>query len=246
MFEFNDFAMSFPNTVAEFAIYKRSEGGRLTPATGVILYKNGEKCVNNILKICSSEANVDNIAKIAVGISFTDAAEKGNHVFFLKEKESDLRVDYGDLSNGFLAEKRVVYNPLARNLFLILLLIIAVLIVWRILIRPMMYERFKIKMLYLIYPDTMKTLRIKGCTKVVCSRKKQSQSFINKFFTGTVAFVQNDFWEQDVEITPKDKKSVRVRPARGFTVTPSNTVVIGTDTDITNTNTKEIVKLKIN
>jgi hypothetical protein len=92
----------------------------------------------------------------------------------------------------------------------------------------------------------MKTLKIKGFAKVICSKKKQSQSFVNQFFTGKIAFVQNDYWEQDMEIVPKDKKSVRVRPPRNFTVSPSSTVTIGTDTNITNNSTTKTVKLKIN
>ena len=250
-FEFNEYAMSFPNAVAEFEIFKKSEGGRDIPATGVLLFRrNGdrvEKLPNNVLRVCKSEANVDGIAEIIVGIAFTDAAEKGRHLFFLREIGNDVRVDLGDLANGFLVEKRMVRNPLAKTLFWIFVIIVAGLIVWRIFINPLMYDRFKVRTLYFISDDEgMKTVKIKGCVKVVCSRRKQSQSLLSQFFTGKIAFVQSDFWEQNMEILPKDKKSVRVRPGRGFAVSPSNTVALGTDTDITNIDTNKIIKLKIN
>jgi hypothetical protein len=249
-FEFNNDAQEFGVNDIELEAVERDENDRFIRTTDVILYKDGEQCPDNILKIKLSDRN------IKLGIEFDSKAKEGNHTLYLRVRNTGGldRIDDVDLSSSkdailvheWVVKKDDVYNPLVLLLFWILVVIVALLIIWRIFIRPLMFETFKVKTLIIIYPDSFKTLRIKGCYKVICSKTKQRQSFINKFFTEKIVFVQNDFWEQDVEIVPKDKKSVRVRPPHGFTIMPSSTLMVGADTEITNTNTDQTIKLQIN
>jgi hypothetical protein len=248
-FEFNNDAQRFVRNDIELEAVERDESGIFIYAD-VILYKDGEQCLDNILKIKPSDRNSK------LGIEFYPDAKEGNHTLYLRVRNTGGldRIDDVDLSSSrdtilvheWVVKKDDVYNPLVLLLFWILVVIVALLIIWRIFIRPLMFETFKVKTLIIIYPDSFKTLRIRGCYKVICSKIKQSQSFINKFFTEKIVFVQNDFWEQDVEIVPKDRKSVRVRPPHGFTVMPGSILMIGTDTEITNTNTNQTIKLQIN
>ena len=242
--EFNDDAQQYIEGDIELVVVERETTGQLVPINEkeIILYKNGEQCINNILKVKTSENEV------VLGIEFTKDARKGYYTLYLSEKGQGAldRIDYQNLTSGFCIVKHEVWNPLAKILFWILVVIVAFLIVWRIFIRPLMFDFFRITNLYLFYPNEMKTLKIRGCLKIVCSNKKQSQSFVNKFFTGRIIFVQNMFWESDFVIVPRNKKSVRIRPQRLYSVMPSNTVNIGEDTEIRNNNTNEITKLSIN
>jgi len=217
---------------------------------GVVLLKNGKPCENNILIITPHDESA------RIGIAFTNAVAKENftHTFMLKVVNNGGldrigNIDVSSAANLYLADeweviKQEIWNPLAKILFWVVVVIIAFLVVWRIFIRPRLNDTFAVTTLYIFYPQ-MQRVGIKGFIKVVCSNKKQSQSFINKFFIGKIAFVQSEFWEQDIEIVPKDKKSVRIRPQRQYTVLPGAMVVKGADTEITNNNTKKITKLKI-
>jgi len=242
-FEFNEDAQLFVKDDIEFEMVERDATGELVriKENEILLHKNGVKCESNILKVNTSENEV------LLGIEFTQNARKGYHTLYLREKDEiglD-RIDYQELTGGICVVKKDVMNPLKKVLLWVLAVVVAMLIIWRIFIRPLMFESFKVRILYFFYPE-MKSLKVKGYIKVVCSRRKQKQSFINQFLTGKIAFVQNEFWDQDIEIIPRDRRTVRVRPPRGFTVSPSSTVPIGTDAEIINTNTNQIVKLKIN
>jgi hypothetical protein len=252
IFDFNEDAHSLVTNDIEFEVVE-NKNDKIVVAKEIFLYKNGEKCDNNILKINPSEADEEGITEVKMGIEFSNEAHTGYHTLYLREKgESDLdRIDYQELTDGLGIKKITIWNPFVTFLFWLAIVFVAFLMVWRIFIRPMMFDSFKVKMLYLMYPEThTPPLKIKGLIKIVCSRKNLRQSFINKFFTGKVAFVKNDFWEQDIEIIPKNhpknKKGIRVRAPRIFTISPSSTVPIGTDTEITNINTNKIVTLKIN
>jgi hypothetical protein len=141
----------------------------------------------------------------------------------------------------------VVWNPLVKVSCWLFFIIVILLALWRIFIRPMVFETFKVRKLYLIIPDSpMKTQKIRGCHKVICTKRNQRQSLIGKFFIGSILFLKNDFWEQDMEIVPRDKKSVRIRPPHNLTVAPGNTLTLGINAEATNNQTNKKAILKIN
>lgn len=223
---------------------------------GVILLKNGEMQENNILVITPQDTRAE------IGITFTNEIERRNHTYTFMLRVIDGgglhrigNINVSEVSNVYLpfeweVMKVRIWNPLGKVLFWVLVVVAALLLIWRILIRPRMFESFKVRALTIIYPNGMervpKKAYLKTYKKVVCSNKKQNQSFVNQFFTGKIYFVQNEFWEQDIEIAPRDKKSVQLRSLRGFTASPSSTVAVDTDVEVTNNNTNKIVKLKIN
>lgn len=241
-FDFNSDAQRLIDKDIEFEIVEKNTFGEFVQAKNIRLYKNGEECITNILSVHPSENEV------SVSIVFTDEAHDGYHTFYLCEKgESGLdRIDYLELTNGFCAKKQIVWNPLAKILVWTLITIVALMLAWIILLKPLMIETFKVKKIQIIYTDAIKSIKIKGYKKVICSNHKQTQSFVSKIFLGKILFVQNEFWEQDMEIVPKNKKSVRVRLPKCFSVSPSSTVTIGADTEIINMNTNKITNLKIN
>ena len=247
-FEFNEDAKRFITQDILFELVEKDENGKFLPAEGICLYKNGVKCDNNILKITINDDTAD------IGIEFTDKAYEGNHTLYLCVKNTGGldRIDNIDLSSGgtailtheWVVKKDDDFNPLAEGLFWALVFIVAFLIVWRIVLRPMFFETFKVRKLFFFYPDApMKTVNLKGVRKVICSKRKQSQSFFSNFFTGKIAFVQNSFWEQDAEVTPRNKNSVRIRISKGSMVLPSSIIEKGTDMEVKNKD--KSIKLQI-
>ena len=235
-FDFNEDAKRLIKDDILFEVVEKDNYDRIITAN-VNLYKNGVMCSDNILYVKPDEQSTE------LGIEFHNDAVEGSHALYLRVRSSgglnqiDDNTDLSSIDDVILTHKWVVkkehiINPLLKWIFWLFILIIVLLIIWCILIRPKRYETFKVKTLYITYPETMTPIRLNGFRKVICSKKKQSQPIFNKLLTGKIIFVQNDFWEQDIEVTPKDKKSVRVRAPRGFSIMPSNTVVIGADAEI--------------
>ncbi|MDR2064242.1 MAG: hypothetical protein LBP85_00825 [Prevotellaceae bacterium] len=248
--DFNEDAQKFGINDIELETVKKDENGRFVHAADVIIYKNGKQCVDNILKIKSTDRS------IKLGVEFASNAKEGNHTLYMRVKNTGGldRIDDVDLSlpdnvilvHEWVIKKDDVFNPLAKILFLILTLIAILLVIWRFFIRQHIFESFKVRKLFIFYPESpMKTLKTKGCHKVICTNKRQNQSFISKFFKGKIIFEKNEFWTQDIEIVPKDRKTVRIRSQRGFTVMPGSAVTAGVTAEITNMN-KKIIKLQIN
>ena len=236
-FEFNDDAKRLIDKEILLELVEKDKGGKLIPCNGINLYKNGVECPNNTLSINIKEDTAD------ISIEFTKKASEGNHTLYLCVKNSGGldRIDNVDLytendavlTHEWVVKKDDVYNPLAFGLFCALIIIVALLILWRILIRPMMYETFKVRKLYVFYPDApMKTVNLKGIHKVVCTKENKQQSFLGGFFLGKIIYVQNGFWEQNAEISPRNKNSVRIRIPNSSLVVPSSIIEKGADLEI--------------
>ncbi|MDR2292618.1 MAG: hypothetical protein LBE11_03995 [Prevotellaceae bacterium] len=247
--EFNKYAQKGVSGDIELEAVKKDKNGKFVRTSDIIIYKNGEQCADNILKIKPAESSIE------LGIEFSPNAKEGNHTLYLRVKNSggldridDVNLSQSDnmiLVHEWVIKKDDILNPLAKILLWILIVAVILILVWRIFIRHNVFEPFKARTLFIFYPESpMQKLKIKGCLKVICSSKKQSQSVISRFFKGEIIFVKNEFWERDIEIVPRDKKSVRVRPSQGFTVMPSNTVTAGKEAEITYMN--KITKLQIN
>jgi hypothetical protein len=248
--EFNKYAQKDGVSNIELEAVKKDEKGKFVHTTDFVIYKNGEQCTDNILKINPGESSME------LGIEFNPKVKEGNHTLYLRVKNTGGldRIDDVDLTmaddvilvHEWVIKKDDILNPLLKILLWILIIIVILLAVWRILLRHKIFEPFKVRVLYIFYPESpMQTLKIKGCYKVICTNKKQSQSFISRFFKGKIIFLKNAFWTQDTEIVPRDKKSVRIRTSRGFIAMPGNTITAGVATEITDMN-KKIIKIQIN
>jgi hypothetical protein len=240
--DFNDDAKHLITNDIVFEITEKDSTGKLVLAKDILVYKNSIRCLDNLLKINSSEK------EIQLGIEFTDDAQEGNHTLYLRAKDSEGldRIDFLVLAGGFCVTKDVIMNPLAKLLMWLVIILVAVCVVWIICLKPMLYPSFKVRSLFVFCPDSpMLTVKIKGCRKVVCSNKEQRQSFINRLFVGKIAYTKNAFWTQSAEIMPKDKRSVRIRLPRGFSLMPSATLSVGEEVEIKDGN-NTVTKLKIN
>lgn len=229
IFDFNEDAQRLISDNINFEVVEKDANSDFVVAQNIILYKNNDACKNNILSINIKDKQV------TVGIEFTDKATEGSHTLFLREKgRSGIdRIDFQELGTGLCVIKNKDMNPLLSILMWFLIIVLGICTVWIIFLKPLLYESFKVKQL-IITTNCFKSTKIKGCKQIVCTNKKQNQSFINQLFTGKIVFIQDNFFTADISITPRDKKKVRVKTPLGFETT-STTLSIGETMTIKNT-----------
>lgn len=221
VFDFNEDARQLFNGDINFEIVEKDANDAFTVAQNIKLYKNNKACRENILSINKNDKEV------TIGIEFTDNATVGSHTLFLREKGASGidRIDYQELGTGICVTKNKDMNPLLLGLMWFIIILLGACIVWIIFIKPLLYESFKVKQL-IITSDRFKSANIKGCKQVVCTNKTKKQSTINRLFTGKILFVLDEFFTSDLIITPRDKKTVRVKVPSGFETT-NTSVSIG-------------------
>lgn len=250
-FDFNEDAEKGLDTNIKFKLVEKDPDGNFNSTADVLIYKNGILCADNILTLQPKDTTLE------LGMEFTPQARKGNHTLYLQVLNSGGldRIDDIELSstNNFIlahewvVKKDEVYNPLAIGLFWIVVCLLTFLVVWRFVIRPILYETFKVRKLYVFCPGSpMKTLTLKGAYKAVASNRMKKQSIFNKFFKGKIVFTQNEFWEHDIEFIPGTRKTVRARMPKEFTIIPSSRLTVGIDTEIINNKNNKVAKLQIN
>lgn len=228
VFDFNEDAQQLFNGNINFEIVEKNTNSEFVVAQNIKLYKNNKVCSGNILSINKKDKQV------TVGIEFTDNATDGSHTLFLREKgiSGIDRINYQELGTGICVTKNKDMNPLLFGLMWLAIIVLLLCIVWIIFLKPLVFESFKVKQL-IITTDHFKSTKIRGCKQVVCTNKKKKQSFINQLFTRKIIYVQDEFFTADLMITPRNKKTVRVKIPLGFETT-STSVSIGETITIKN------------
>ena len=197
---------------AEFAfeLYEKNENGGMERAKCVVLYKNGEPCPNNTLKVRGDEGNV------VVGVEFTAEAIDGYHELYLKEVSLNGldRIEYTTLGKGFVARKKTVMNPTEMWLMLISITLLICYLLWVIIFRPMFFSHLKFTKVDIFYPGLTDavTERTKGCCKLILTNAPIKQSWLKKIFFVKDTVVVNELWTSKVTI-----KSGRGRELRVYT-----------------------------
>lgn len=224
-FEANDDANGFVKDV-KFGIFKKDENGSYIPVKEeIVLYKNGEPCLNNELLVSIQDKEVE------LGIEFTPEAEEGIHKWFLKVldnggfdriNEYATEEDSAPLLLEWKAEKNDIINPLKLGLNTFLLVLGVVLFVWLMILKPQAYPTFKLKKLYILYEGRQVPVKLSGVHKVVCTNRTMSQGFFSRLFTGRIVYIKDAFWlPGDVVIMSKDRNSVKVKFTMQYTMIPN-------------------------
>jgi len=221
-FDFNDDAQRLITGDIEFEVVKKDEHDAFAPAQEVVLYKNGAKCANNILKVKSSEK------ELSLGIEFTKEAREGYYTLYLREKgASGLdRIEYLELTNGFCVRKSDVWNPLANGLFYGLIGLILFLLLWYILSRRFNPNN-KFSKIYFDYHDGAGEQVRRGvgsCYKVVCVNKMQRVSPFSKFFVGNVFYEVNDFWTSPVTLKSGTRNTIKLSGVVNYELDSEETI----------------------
>jgi len=223
-FEFNEDAKRLLNEEIELQVVEKDNQDKFVEAAGIIVYKNGTVCKDNILKIKPDEKQVD------LGVEFTKEAAEGNHTLFLRVKNPGGldRIDDTQLSgtgeiilgHEWVVIKNDVYNPLARWMFWILVSLLIILI-FVIIITRINNPTFKIRKLQIIYIGSdgqprppLKSVPLKGAYILICSNRKQKQSIFGRLFKGKALYIHDGFWDKELVLRPVSFSKNKIRIER--------------------------------
>lgn len=207
-FSLNEGAADMCDREFAFEVQEKLPTGNMEKANGIVVYKNNEKCADNILRVKGNEG------KVVLGIEFTEAVEEGNHHYFLVAKSLNGldNIQYISLEEGFIAKKRDIMNPANKWLMLISMALVAIYLLWLILLRPMLYPHVKFSRVYVTYPDCTDdvAIRVNNCCEVIFTNKPIKQNFLHTMFMVRSLVIVNECWTSPVKLCPAKHPFVRV------------------------------------
>ena len=208
-FEYNDDAKKFFTGEVEFELKSKNQDGTFVSTTDyMLLYKNGELCEGNRMKIDVNDTEV------VVGVEFKPESPEGCYTLILDP------IDYGgldyiehiDLVEGFNVQKDDVFNPLAKQTSGVGTTLLAIFVGWLFLSRLVIYRSVRFSKISFDYNDGCGEYmrRVSGCYKIVCTNRKQKVSIFHRIFIGKVYFEVNPFWEQEVTLSNGLRNNIRI------------------------------------
>lgn len=223
-FDFNQDARNYMDKPLRLGLFKKTGSGKMLPVTDseMEVFADGRKCPENIIDV---QPGTD---QVKVGIVFRPEAENKVHHWFFRavddgglERINDMDPDTYKAGNASLmeieVEKNKVMNPLAMGLGLTALVLLAALLVWLFVMKPVFFPTFRVGKIQLSDPAPYNTLkRMRGYRKMVLANSLPKQGFLDKVFAGKILYEVNDLWTSEVVVEPKDRNSVRLRCPKDF------------------------------
>lgn len=206
---------------------------------------DGKKCPNNRFRINSDVASKE------LTFEFSPNAQDGKHQGYLKLVNHQLdRLDSQPLKAGQKVDafqwtlnydKRM--NPLAKVLMWIGIAILAMLVIWLVVLRPIIYPRFKSVRKGVYFKDCPPlTINFKGARLVILDNKSHKQSMWDKIFKGKIIYKQHPALLAKITMKPHKHGVMVVTDTSKYIVSPNPMPKIGSAimNDITNRTNIEI------
>lgn len=225
-FDFNDDAKAFMSETLLLGIYKKSASGKMLPVMDneIEVFADGRKCENNVISV-SPKTEL-----LKIGFVFDPQAENKVHHWFFKtvndgglDRINDMDAEAFNSDDSSLleieAEKNKVMNPLAKGTLFTVFLLVALLLLWLIVLKSMIFPTFRVGRIVLNDPAPyMFQKGLRNNRLLILTNVKKKQNGLNKFFTGRIIYDVNPMWTSDIIIEPRDKKSVRIKASSEYMV----------------------------
>lgn len=252
VFDFNEDARVYLDRPIVIGVYKKDNDGNLRevrPEEAQLVIGN-EPCPQNRLVVGADCSEID------LGIVLTRQTEDKIHCWYFKiidngglDRINDIETTYPDnalpILRDFQIEKRHVWNPLAELCSIIGILMLGALLVWLLVLKPIFYPRFQVGKITLTGPAPyIKTVILRHCYKMVMTGKSTRQGFLSRLFKGRIAYEVNPLWNEEIVITPRNKKSVHIRPAKCYSIM-TRILMRNEEYVLENENTKDKTTIKI-
>ena len=211
-----------------------------------LLY-NGKEVNDKIITITKDDKQ--NLLQIV----FDREAKDGDRNFILKTIEAHQldrvnQVDPNDFVITLEAEYDIDWNPLKTILFWLSIIIVALLIIWLCLLKPIARPNFRgIRRLTLEdKKDTsyFKTISAKGYREIVICNKAVKQNVFSKFFGGKINYEVDGRWNHPIVITPH-KNGIHIQAGTKYLV-DKHTCKVGESMTIDGTEREMKVILTVN
>lgn len=203
-------------------VNSRDKDGNVKPLSrDITLFWNGQQVNDATLQLEPG-------AQSLLGIVFATEAEEGKYYLELSTVSGsavNLERINEDIPSEYIVTLRASYdvdtNPLKVFLIWLGIILLALLAVWFLILKPLMFPGIKLKTLQIESSPVYKNTSIKGCRKVVFTNKRQSQGIMSRIFTGKIKYVKDDLWDSEWYITPGTKKDrVRAGGISGYSMNP--------------------------
>lgn len=236
------------NGFAEFQIVDND--GNPIPTEDLHIFIDGKEINDHIFKVSHNDEDV------IITFHYAPSAKSGKHQGWLKlirhnlDQDGNTELTSSQQNNSLHWEINYEknMNPLAKGLLWIGVLILACLLFWFLVVKPIKYPRFgtfrKQVLLetdgHIVYQGKVD---FKHSMKVVFTNKPIEQSFMERVFKGKIlSFVRQEFTTPIVFTPNRNKRKANVHGA-GYIVTPNPILQSGVST-ITNSQLK--MKLTLN
>ena len=238
-FEFNKEAKDSITDAIKFRLVERNvtynaglpKDTVYSPTNDFSLYKNGKKCVDNLLEVTTQDDSVE------LMIAFVKNSRQEDHTYTLGlqvinnaglDRIGNVNVSKVNdivLPDEWVLEKDYVYNPLGLLLFWGTVSIITLLIVSFIVSR-IINPKTRFSKLYIDYHDGAgeKRINMGSGYKLLCTDKNVRFSIFSKFFVGIVKLEVHDFWTHPVTITSGRRNVVRLSGHGNYQIGNDETV----------------------
>lgn len=252
VFDFNEDARNYLDRSVIIGIYKKDDNGNLQevrPEEAQLVIGN-EPCPDNRIAV-SADSN-----EVELGIVFTPQAEDKIHCWYFKiidngglDRINDTETASPEgalpILRDFQIEKHHRWNPLAEICSIAGIALLGALLVWLLILRPIFYPRFRVGKITLTGPAPyIKTVMLRHCYKMVLTGKHSRQGFLSRLFKGQIAYEVNPLWNEEIVITPRNKKSVHIRPAKCYYIM-TRILMRNEEYTLENENTRDKTIIKI-
>lgn len=199
-FDFNDDAKRLlKNSPLQFEVVEKNKDGNLIPANDILLYINNstKPCEGNRFSITSE------VTELPLCIVFKNNAREGNHTLFLREVGNNGldRIDYMELSQGFVVNKKEVTNPLKLGISWSLICLATILLCWILIVRFVTHPKTPFNKIGITYPNGEEVLvKMNNAHELICTPKKQKCSLLHGLFLGKITYQTNEYWTRPVTI----------------------------------------------
>lgn len=220
---------STPDTIrydlgAELSQQAKSDGSSVTfnmddeeGCKDIDLFFNDEPLPQHAFTI---DGNTD---KAVVSLVFQPEAKEGAryikiHVVRHKELDriNDAEPDAFDFS--LRTAYHVGWNPLKLVLTWMAILLLAVLALWFLFLRRVLYPSIKVGSVTVTDPY-FSSVKVKGARRVEFTNRKKSQGLLNQIFTGKIIYQVNEVWQSPF-ILEANKKGLRPITGGHYVVDP--------------------------
>ena len=177
--------------------------------------------------------NIDPGQPAVLSIIPDTRGHEGKHYYQLvaiQDSRRNLENINGEPCADYLLTLRSSYdvdmNPLKWAVIIICAVILALLVLWFLILRPLIFPTIRLSSIQMECQPIYKTPRIKGCRRVVFTSRRQQQGMLSRIFTGEVKYVTEEFWDKEWSLVPGSKKTrVRALGTSGYAMNPPGNTI---------------------
>lgn len=223
---FDKIELDHPMILGLYDTYEGSDGCLKERAITSVaeLFVNGERSSNHTFQVTSNDESIE------LGIVFLPEAKTKKYDWFLKIEDTggadfikdvdgeEIMIESGALTEelpamvNWGAQYSTKMNPLAKGLMWICIFIAILLALWICILRPIFFDRFRVKRIVIEDKESERKERIRGAISLTMTSKYQKQGMFERIFVGKRLYYRDEFFiDGDIEIRPRNRKSVRVK-----------------------------------